>query len=296
MTAPDDFYGVEREEETSRRKPGWAVKLRRQGRLVTRLFKDGLYGSAEAALEQARAYRDAVLAAVPPRTNHEQATQLRRTNRSGISGVCRVELKTDAYWQAQLTTSAEQRKVRFLVSQHGEEAARERAIEQRRRWLEALPPTFLTHSPHADAVSRQTAADRLVRAIDVTPQEALSREEFDRRLADVNARFDALTPRQLRVRIKRYSPYHTSVAVSDGGRPARRSLTQIRDRGRSMPVLLVQIRQIVAAKVEDLYGESSSCWFMRRHGDELLSSERFAPEVGVNVCVVVPCQPGPSSG
>ncbi|PDT39087.1 hypothetical protein CO671_00850 [Rhizobium sp. M10] len=43
------------------------------GKSNPRLFKDNVDGSPEASLVQAEAYRDVVISALPPKTNHEQA-------------------------------------------------------------------------------------------------------------------------------------------------------------------------------------------------------------------------------
>ncbi len=47
------------------------MSLRRRGHKIVRLFKDSIYGSDEAAYIAARAYRDAIIEAIPPATNHE---------------------------------------------------------------------------------------------------------------------------------------------------------------------------------------------------------------------------------
>ncbi|CAN7376441.1 hypothetical protein LJR011_002504 [Agrobacterium tumefaciens] len=94
-----DHYGLRREEASgTHRGAGWWVSLRRRGHRIVRLFKDSIYGSGDAAYCQARAYRDAIILAIPPATNHEQAVLLRRNNRSGISGVRRVETADGDVW------------------------------------------------------------------------------------------------------------------------------------------------------------------------------------------------------
>ncbi|MEF2074817.1 hypothetical protein SMD10_24670, partial [Consotaella sp. CSK11QG-6] len=86
-TTPDNLYGVKRRLAKGTISDGWYVHLRRQGRYIIRHFKDSAYGSADAAFHQARAFRDAVLDALPPMTNREKATCLRSDNTSGITGV-----------------------------------------------------------------------------------------------------------------------------------------------------------------------------------------------------------------
>lgn len=52
-----------------------------------REFPDGVYGSPEVGLMHAKAYRDAVMSAIPTTTNHESAVRLRKNNKIGIAGV-----------------------------------------------------------------------------------------------------------------------------------------------------------------------------------------------------------------
>ncbi len=170
------------------------VRLRRRGRMVARLFKDSIHGSPEAALEQAKAYRDAVIAALPPRTNCEQAVRLRRNNTSGVSGVSRAEPASGAVWRVTLTAKDGLRRAEFAVAEHGEDGAERLALAQRRAWLDALPHAFTTAAPHADAVARRLFGDELTRAVDVHPNQSLSPAELETRLAAVDARFDALRP------------------------------------------------------------------------------------------------------
>ena len=94
-----ETYGLRREGAAgTRHGAGWWVSIRRRGHRIVRLFKDSIYGSGDAAYRQARAYRDAILLAIPPATNHEQAVLLRRNNRSGISGVRRIETTDGDVW------------------------------------------------------------------------------------------------------------------------------------------------------------------------------------------------------
>ncbi|WP_233285213.1 hypothetical protein [Agrobacterium tumefaciens] len=92
-----ETYGLRREEAAgTRHGAGWWVSIRRRGHRIVRLFKDSIYGSGDAAYRQARAYRDAILLAIPPATNHEQAVLLRRTTEvvSPASGASRRPMAT----------------------------------------------------------------------------------------------------------------------------------------------------------------------------------------------------------
>jgi len=77
-------------------------------------------------MQPARAYRDAIITAIPPATNHEQAVLLRKNNESGISGVRRVKTREGDVWQATLMTNEGQKRENFSVSKFGEHARNRR--------------------------------------------------------------------------------------------------------------------------------------------------------------------------
>lgn len=110
-----DTYALNREEPNERRGGGWTVALRRRAKKIVRLFKDSIYGSSETAYAQARAYRDAIITALPPPTNLEQAVKIRKNNKSGISGVRRVETEEGDVWQATLMTNEGQKREGFSI-------------------------------------------------------------------------------------------------------------------------------------------------------------------------------------
>ena len=284
----DDLYALEREEPNARRGGGWMVRLRRRGRVIARLFKDSVHGSPQAALAQARAYREAVIAEIPPRTNREQAARLRRSNTSGLSGVARLELTGGAVWRATLTAKAGLKRRSFAVAEYGEAGAERRAIAQRRAWLDALPAAFTLSSPHAEAVAQCRFRAELERAVEVHPNESLSPAELESRLAAIDARFDALRPQRLRVRVKRYASDRLSVAVSDAGRPARRRLVQVRSGDRPAPEVLREAAAAIGLIVSELYGAPVARWFHRAHLHDRLAPGRFEGDAGFNICVLVP--------
>ncbi|WP_246753488.1 hypothetical protein [Agrobacterium sp. OT33] len=198
-----DHYGLRREEASgAHHGAGWWVSLRRRGHRIVRLFKDSVYGSGDAAYRQARAYRDAILLAIAPATNHEQAVLLRKNNRSGISGVRRVETADGDVWQATLMTNEGQKRENFSVAKLGEEAAKSMAITQRRRWLKALPVTHLAYAHHAAEVARAQFGDELAPADDVLPKARLGDADIKARIKAINDQFDASRPKRLRVRVK----------------------------------------------------------------------------------------------
>lgn len=283
-----DGYGLHREEANERRGAGWWVSLRRRGHKIVRLFKDSIYGSDEATYAQARSYRDAIIAAIPPATNHEQAVRLRKNNQSGISGVRRVETRDGDVWQTTLMTNEGQKRESFSVSKFGEQAAKSMAIAQRRKWLAALPVTHLAYAHHAAEVAQEHFADDLVPVSDVMPETHLTDDEIEARIQSINETFDTVRPKRLRVRVKSYHAAKLSVFVSDAGKPAKRKLMQINTRNMDKADMLTAVKSTVAATIAAFYDADVAKWFMDAHGNDLLDAYSFNVAEGFNVLVFLP--------
>ncbi|UXS45910.1 hypothetical protein FY149_01205 [Agrobacterium tumefaciens] len=282
-------YGLSREEAAgARHGSGWWVSIRRRGHRIVRLFKDSIYGSGDAAYRQARAYRDAIILAIPPATNIEQAVLLRKNNRSGISGVRRVETAEGDVWQATLMTREGQKRENFSVAKLGEEAAKSMAITQRRKWLRALPVTHLAYAHHAAEVARAQFADELAPVDDVLPGERRADADIKARIKEINDRFDAARPKRLRVRVKSYSTDRVSIAVSDAESPARKKLMHLNRRGKTGTEIIDAINRSVRETVTAIHDEKIACWFCSTYGNELLNPQTFNIDEGFNVLVIVP--------
>ncbi|MCZ7450974.1 hypothetical protein O8B93_25710 [Agrobacterium rhizogenes] len=284
-----DRYGLRREEAAGvRHGAGWWVSIRRRGHRIVRLFKDSIYGSGEEAYRQARAYRDAIILAIPPATNLEQAVLVRKNNRSGISGVRRVETTDGDVWQATLMTSEGQKRENFSVAKLGEEAAKSMAITQRRKWLRALPVTHLAYAHHAAEVARTQFGDELTPADDVLPEVRLADTDIEARIKEINDQFDASRPKRLRVRVKSYSTDRVSIAVSDAESPARKKLMHINRRGKTGVEIIDAINRCVRETVTAIHDEKTACWFSSTYGDKLLNPQTFNIDEGFNLLVIVP--------
>lgn len=284
-----DTYALNREEPNERRGGGWTVAIRRRAKKIVRLFKDSIYGSSEAAYAQARAYRDAIITALPPPTNLEQAVKIRKNNKSGISGVRRVETEEGDVWQATLMTNEGQKRESFSIGRLGEEAAKSLAIAQRMRWLKALPVKHLAYAHHAEEITRQNFDHQLDIAADVGPQVQITEEEVIARIAEINARFDAYRPPRLKVRVKSYGRGLLAVAVSNGGSPAKRKLVTLNTIKLTHGGALAaagRVREVI----EEIYNADVAHWFASEHGNAQLAPESFDPAIGFNVTVWVPVE------
>lgn len=281
-----ESYGLHREEANERRGAGWWVSIRRRGHKIVRLFKDSIYGSDDAAYAQARAFRDAIIEAIPPATNQEQAVLLRKNNKSGISGVRRVETRDGDVWQATLMTNDGQKRENFSVPKFGEQAAKSMAIAQRREWLKALPVTHLAYAHHAAEVAHERFADDLIPVSDVMPETHLTDNEIEARIQSINDKFDRTRPKRLRVRVKSYHAGRLSVFVSDAGKPAKRRLVQINTRTMERSEILSDVRSKVEGSIAEFYDAETARWFMIAHGLLLLSEDQFNIRDGFNVLVI----------
>ena len=249
-----DGYGLHREEANDRRGAGWCVSIRRRGHKIVRLFKDSIHGSDDAAYAQARAYRDAIIAAVPPATNEGQ----KREN--------------------------------FSVSKFGEQAAKSMAIAKRRKWLKALPVTHLAYAHHAAEVAQGHFADDLIPVSDVMPETHLTDDEIEARIQAINDRFDKVRPKRLRVRVKSYHAAKLSVFVSDAGKPAKRKLVQINTGRLDQDETVRQAKSTVEVTIAAFYDADVAKWFMDAHGYDLLDPNRFDVRDGFNVLVFLPVE------
>ena len=205
-TASSVDYGILRQDRTTRDGvPAglWTVSVKRQGEDVQRHFFDQVWGGREAALQMARAYRDAVLRLIPPVTKREAQTRLRRNNTSGVPGVFPKRAKGQiAGWIATLDTPHKRYAKTFMLSTHGDRA-KELAIAERQRMLqEHGDNTFITVNAQATEEATRHFPELLTDDSPASPADiAAARTQ---RLRELNQWFDQQHPDQLYVRVRVY--------------------------------------------------------------------------------------------
>ena len=69
----------------------WRVTVQRRKRVFVRNFSDGRYASQQHALRAAKLYRDKLVKAYPPLSMAAYCGIRKKNNRSGISGLTRVD-------------------------------------------------------------------------------------------------------------------------------------------------------------------------------------------------------------
>ena len=107
--------------------PSWHVDLHRGGRRLHMHFADHTYGGQAPALRVARAWRDAVLAAVPPLREQGKPVWRSRVQRPGMPGVywSKPQRYGTASWQGRIVApDGRLRSRKFSTGRYGEDEAR----------------------------------------------------------------------------------------------------------------------------------------------------------------------------
>ena len=125
----------------------WRVTVQRRKQIFVRDFSDGRHGGRQPALQAAQLYRDALINAHPPLTKPAYCAIRKKNNRSGISGLMRVDkwqvhygrrsrrLYGEAQWPI---GNGKSRHKKFAITKYGEEGAKRKALAARRAALKAL--------------------------------------------------------------------------------------------------------------------------------------------------------------
>lgn len=152
MKNPKSEYGVSRVDNERNRTHGWLATVQRRGVIHRRFFSDGTCGGKEESLAAARGFRDEIIAKYPPFSMREYSSIVKKSNRSGVVGVCRYcasetrDLPEDQqrwFWVASWPTPDGKRKrVKFSVKKYGEETAFKMALKARRDALTGLEGDF----------------------------------------------------------------------------------------------------------------------------------------------------------
>ncbi len=146
----------------------WRVTIQRQTHLYRQDFSDGRYGGRQQALEAAEAYRDATLQTHPPFSKPDYCAIVKKNNRSGISGLTRVdrwELNQGRRvrrlcWEVQWPVgNGRSRHRKFSILKYGEEGAFEKALAAREMALQGLASQ--TFAPYEAAQSRHAQMAQL---------------------------------------------------------------------------------------------------------------------------------------
>jgi hypothetical protein len=155
-------YAIYRMDHDGSSTHSWLVRLQRRGRIYHRQFSDHVHGGKRKALEAAKAYRDHLDLALPPLTRQEVCSIKKKNNRSGISGVMRVDvlekkrgrLYRRVYWDVQWPIgNGKARHKKFSVKKYGERHAFRLAVKARRAALRNLDGSFRSDHDSRECLS-----------------------------------------------------------------------------------------------------------------------------------------------
>ena len=139
VLAPRPNYGITRIDQPSKRNFGYYVRIRVDGRKIEKYFADKASGGREIALQNARLYRDQIVAELPEPRRRAASASKRRIPQSGVEGVLHGVAKDRhgrpryEFWQAcWKNDEGRRRSAKFSIEKHGEEKALQLAIEARK--------------------------------------------------------------------------------------------------------------------------------------------------------------------
>lgn len=172
-------YGISRVDNERSRTHGWLVTIQRRGVIHRRHFSDGTAGGKQKSFLAARAFRDEIIAQYPPLSMREYSSIVKKSNRSGVVGVCRYcasetrDLPEDQqrwFWVASWPMADGKRKrVKFSVKKYGEETAFKMALQAREEALVELDGNF-----DPGAARRKPQRKRRAKPVDAMAQEAVA--------------------------------------------------------------------------------------------------------------------------
>lgn len=148
---------------------GWYAAVHRHGVPYRKAFTVFRYGSTEAALQAAKAWRDELVQRVRPLTLAEYSNLERSNNTSGYPGVYLMRgikknkagnERVHLAWEARSPTGLKpSRKRSFAIEKHGYERAFELAVEARKTFVSELEGYLLRRVP--EHLRAKLKADRL---------------------------------------------------------------------------------------------------------------------------------------
>lgn len=152
MAQPDDTDYALSEGRGTKGTPYWLVSFSRAGVMHVRRFYGPKHGGMDAARTAALAWRDQMLATVPPMGKLAFCQIPRSNSPNDIPGVVRSAPKRQAegIWQARLKLAGQRARVAsFSVAKYGEAEAYRLAVEARKRMLAEAEDSPLLHAERA---------------------------------------------------------------------------------------------------------------------------------------------------
>jgi hypothetical protein len=130
-------YGISRIDQPDKRNHGWFVRVTLKGVVHSKFFADKSHGGKNAALELARAHRNALAKKLPKDRIESLGRRRRHVKKSGLKGITHVITTDQAgrryeYWQAAWNSRDGRRhSAKFSIATLGEK----KALDQARKHL-----------------------------------------------------------------------------------------------------------------------------------------------------------------
>ncbi len=137
------YKGISRIDQPDKHNHGWFIRVTRNGKTYSMFCADKKHGGKTKALAEAKKCHKLLLEKYPRMSRKDFAQIQRRPNKSGIVGVTRltkvVRGKEYHFWQATWSPSrGDIHKKAFSIHRHGEEKAKQLAIQTRKKGLKTM--------------------------------------------------------------------------------------------------------------------------------------------------------------
>ncbi len=174
MSRTSSTYGISRVDNEVSRTHGWLVTIQRRGVIHRKHFSDGTHRGKLKAYSAAKVFRDEIIAKYPPFSMREYSNIVKKSNRSGVVGVCRYcasetrelpEAQQRWFWVASWPLPTGKRKrVKFAVNKYGEDGAFKLALKARKEAMKhlegAFDPGAVRRRPRRSAVAANAKGAR----------------------------------------------------------------------------------------------------------------------------------------
>lgn len=171
MRTAKPTYGISRVDNEHSRTHGWLVTIQRRGVIHRKHFSDGVHGSRTKSFAAAVGFRDEIVAKYPPLSLREYSNIVKKSNRSGVVGVCRYcasetrnlpEEQQRWFWVASWPLpSGKRKRVKFAVTKYGEDKAFKMALKARRDAMREMEGSFDPGAVRRLPKRRATGATRV---------------------------------------------------------------------------------------------------------------------------------------
>ncbi len=122
---------------------GWEVRIRRMGQSINEFFSDQMYGGIKSAYDFAKDRKNEIEKTLKPYSRREISSRMSKRNTSGIVGVrkgTKVTKRDGKEWIHEVWIAhgspkpGVHKNKSFYINKYGEEGAKAKAIEQRKKW------------------------------------------------------------------------------------------------------------------------------------------------------------------